>query len=311
MRKNEIITNVRHRLEYLVVLFFIFFLKNLSAKSIFRLGRLLGNLSYSLATKRRRIALINLNIAFGNKKSNKEKKEIIKNSFIQVALSTLQSLWVLKQPRRVKQLIEGDPSGLDLVKKCLLRRKGIFFLTAHYGNWEIMGIDHGYRGMCKLHSIIRRLDNPHLNEVALKFRTVSGNGIFCRNESLLQIVRALKNNEAVAVMMDQNTAKGGVFVDFFGRKAATARSLARLSYRTGTPIIPFFCYPTEKGTYRVKYGPELTLKKTGHKEHDIIEWTQACEKFIETTIRDTPNPWIWAHRRWKTRPSEEQGIKIY
>jgi len=179
MRKSEIITNFRHRFEYLVVLFFIFFLKNLSAKSIFRLGRLLGNLSYSLATKRRRIALINLNIAFGNKKSNKEKKEIIKNSFIQVALSTLQSLWVLKHPRRVKQLIEGDPSGLDLVKKCLLRRKGIFFLTAHYGNWEIMGIDHGYRGMCKLHSIIRRLDNPHLNEVALKFRTVSGNGIFC------------------------------------------------------------------------------------------------------------------------------------
>ncbi|MBT3514839.1 MAG: lysophospholipid acyltransferase family protein [Nitrospina sp.] len=311
MKKSAILISIKHQFEYLVVLFFIFFLKNLSAKSIFLLGRILGNLSYSLTTKRRKIALVNLNIAFGNKKSNKEKKKIIKNSFIQVALSTLQSLWVLKNPNRVKQLIEGDPVGLDIVEKCLLRQKGIFFLTAHYGNWEIMGIDHGYRGICKLHSIIRRLDNPYLDEVAFKLRTISGNGIFYRNESLLQIVRVLKNNEAVAIMMDQNTAKGGIFVDFFGEKAATARALARLSYRTGTPIIPFFCYPTEKGTYRLKYGPELTLKKTEHREKDITEWTQLCEKFIEKTINDTPDPWIWAHRRWKTRPPEEKGRKVY
>ena len=115
MRENKIMTNVRHRFEYFVILLFIFFLKNLSAKSIFRLGRILGHLSYTLASKRRKIALINLSIAFGNKKSNKEKNKIIKNSFIQVALSTLQSLWVIKHPSRVNQLIEGDPSGLDPV----------------------------------------------------------------------------------------------------------------------------------------------------------------------------------------------------
>ena len=311
MNKNKIITNIKHRVEHLVVLFFVFFLNYFSAKTILHLGRILGSVSYALATKRRKIAFVNLNIAFGNKKSNKEKKEIIKNSFTQVALTTLQSLWVLKQPLRACQLIDDEPTGLDLVKKSLLRQKGIFFLTAHYGNWEIMGIDHGFRGVCKLHSIIRRLDNPYLDEIALKFRTISGNGVFCRDEPLLKIVRALKNNESVSIMMDQNAAKGGVFVDFFGEKAATAKALSRLSYRTGTPIIPFFCYPTKKGTYRVKYGPELTLKKTGDKEQDIIEWTQACEKFIEKTIKDTPDPWTWGHRRWKTRPPEDQGVKIY
>jgi len=303
--------NIRHRLEYLIVLFFIFSLKNLSAKTIFRLGSILGKTSYSVATKRRQIALINLNIAFGNKKSTNEKNELIKKSFIQTSLTTLQSLWVLSHPERVNQLIEENPTGLDLVKKCLLRQKGIFFLTAHYGNWEIMGINHGYQGICKLNSIVRRLDNPYLNEVALKLRTISGNGIFCRDDSLLQIVRALKNNEAVAIMMDQNTAKGGLFIDFFGEKASTARALARLSYRTGTPIIPLFCYPTRNGKYRIEYGPELILKKTGDKEKDIVLWTQACEKHIEQTIQKNPVPWTWAHRRWKTRPTEERGTKIY
>ena len=189
--------------------------------------------------------------------------------------------------------------------------KRYFFLTAHYANWEIMGINHGYQGICKLNSIVRKLDNPYLNKVALKLRTISGNGIFFRDNSLLQIVRALKNNEAVAIMMDQNTAKGGVFVDFFGKTASTARALARLSYRTGTPIIPLFCYPNRNGTYRIEYGPELILKKTGDKEKDVVLWTQACEKHIEQTIQENPVPWTWAHRRWKTRPTEERGTKIY
>ena len=275
------------------------------------MGCLLGTLSYKLVTKRKRVARINLDIAFGDSKPDKEKRQIIKNSFIQMAVSALQSLWIVKYPNRVYQLIEEEPAGLDILRKCIERRKGIFFLTAHYGNWEIMGIYHGYQGTCKLHSIIRQLDNPYLDKMVMKLRTVSGNGVFCRNDSPLRIVRAIKSNEAVAIMMDQNTAKGGIFVDFFGKKAATPRSLALLSHRTGAAILPLFSYPTKKGTYRIEYGPELTLKKSDYKERDVIEWTQACEKFIEKKICDTPNPWMWVHRRWKTQPPEEQEKKIY
>ena len=143
----------------------------------------------------------------------------------------------------------------------------------------------------------------------MKLRTISGNGVFCRNESPLRIVRAIKNNEAVAVMMDQNTAKGGIFVDFFGKKAATPRSVALLSHRTGAAILPLFSYPTGKGTYRIEYGPELSLEKSDYKERDVFEWTQACEKFIEKKIHDIPSPWMWAHRRWKTQPPEEPEKK--
>ena len=145
----------------------------------------------------------------------------------------------------------------------------------------------------------------------MELRTISGNGIFYRNESPVRILRAIKDNEAVAVMMDQNTAKGGIFVDFFGKKAATPRSLALLSYRTGAAILPLFSFPTGKGTYRIKYGPELTFKKSDNKKLDIIEWTQACEKFIEKTIHSTPAPWMWIHRRWKTQPQEQQAKKVY
>ena len=174
MNKNNSATAIRHLFEYVTVLLLIFTLKPLSAKNVFRVGRLLGSLAYKLATKRKQFARTNLDIAFGNTKSDKEKNQIIKNSLIQMAVSIFQSLWIIKYPTRVYQLIEEEPVGIDILKKCIERRKGIFFLTAHYGNWEAMGIYHGYQGTCKLNSIIRQLDNPYLDEMIRKFRTVSG-----------------------------------------------------------------------------------------------------------------------------------------
>mgnify|MGYP003301149670 CR=1 FL=1 len=79
-----------------------------------------------------------------------------------------------------------------------------------------------------------------------------------------------------------------IFVDFFGKKAATPRSLALLSYRTGTPILPLFCYPTKKGTYRIEYGPEIQFEKSDNKKNDILNWTHQCVQFIENVVRKNP-----------------------
>jgi KDO2-lipid IV(A) lauroyltransferase len=303
---------LRYRLEYAIYLFFSLCVQNLSRQSVRRLGRLIGAGGYHLAKKRNRIAEINLNIAFGESKSADQKKRIIKNSFTQLVVSALQLLWAGHCPKeRVFELIDHEPEGLDVLRHCLERKKGVFFLTAHYGNWEVMGIYHGYMGISPLYSIARALDNPYLEKIAMKLRTISGNGIFYKEQSPLKIVRTLKNNCCVAVMMDQNMARGGIFVDFFGKKTATARSIAVLSYSTGAPILPLFCYPLPNGKYKIKYGPELLLEKTGDKETDILNWTQVCEKYLESVIREFPDPWMWGHRRWKTRPPEEKGVKVY
>jgi len=244
---------------------------------------------------------------FSDTKSMDQKLQIIQESFKNLAVAALQSIWVtLDTEKRVRRLIEGEPEGLEILKKCLEKRKGIFFLTAHYGNWEIMGLNHGLLGSCPLSSIARKLDNPYLNTLVEKLRTSTGNNIFYRNDSLLKIVRELKNNNSVAVMMDQNTAKGGIFVDFFGLKASTPRSVAQLSYRLGTPVLPLFSYPTIKGTYKIKYGPELVFKNSENKNQIVLDWTQEMEKHIESIIRKNPSPWMCGHRRWKTRPKGDE-----
>ena len=270
----------------------------------------MGSLVFLFSGKRKRSAETNLDIIFEDSKSTDEKNKIIKKSFQNLAVSALQCLWATHDTKkRVQKLIEGEPAGLDILRESLKKNKGVFFLTAHFGNWEIMGLFHGYLGICPLSSIVRKLDNPYLDKTTKEFRTLSGNKIFYRDESPLKIVRELKNNGSVAVMMDQNTAKGGIFVDFFGKKAATPRSLALLSYRSGTPILPLFCYPTDKGTYRIEYGPEMQFKKSGNKDYDILQWTQQCQLFIENIIRENPASWMCGHRRWKTRPPEE--AKVY
>ncbi len=279
---------------------------------IYRLSRVFGYLLYKLGGNRKKIARINLDIAFGNSKTQKEKEKIIIGSFCNSTLVLLQCIWVEAAPKeRIKEIIPNSPSGVENFQQCLDRKKGMFVLVAHYGNWELMGLAHGYLGLTPLHSIVRKLDNPYLDRLAEEFRCVSGNSIFYKTEPPLKMVRVVKKNGCIAVMMDQNTAKGGIFVDFFGKPAATARSIALLSIATGAAVFPFFCFPEKKGQYRIQYGPEISFSPSGNKEKDIFDLTQQCEKFLESVIREVPEPWMWVHRRWKTRPPEEQGGRVY
>jgi KDO2-lipid IV(A) lauroyltransferase len=300
---------IRHFLEYILVRILILWVTPLSQKQGVAFGKCLGALVFRFSGKRKKAAFTNMDIMFSDSYSSDQKKRIVKRSFEALAVSAIQSVWVTtKTVERVNALIEGEPKGLDILRKCLEKKKGIFFLTAHYGNWEIMGLHHGLLGICPLSSIVRKLDNPYLDTFVTQLRTTTGNQIFYRDDSLLKIVRELKNNSSVAVMMDQNTARGGLFVDFFGLKASTPRAVAQLSYRMGTPVLPLFCYPTEKGTYKIEYGPELTLVKSENKDHDILSWTQKMQTYIESVIQKNPTPWMCGHRRWKTRPPEENKI---
>ncbi len=311
-RSHGLLKQARFLLEHAGVSLLSLSVRWLSAGNIVRLGRFVGDVAYRLSGRRVRTALTNLDIAFADSKTPAEKKRIVKQSFRHFCVAALQCLWLQHDTkRRAAALIEGPPKGLELLQASLKRGNGVFFLIAHYGNWEVPGIHNGFLGICPLHFIVRRLDNPYLEERVRRFRSVSGNGIFYRDESPFKIVRALKNNACVAVMMDQNTARDGLFVNFFGKKAATPRSLAVLSLKLDTPILPMFSHPTEKGTYCVELGPLIEAETTGDKEKDVLSWTQACESFLESVIRARPEPWMWFHRRWKTRPAEERNDPVY
>ncbi len=311
-RRQTIPKKIRYVLEYVLFHIVLFPVQMLSLNRINRLARFLGNALYYVSPQRRKIARINLDIAFGDTKTPEEKRRIARQSIIHMVTTALQCLWVTRNTKqRVYQLFPFEPEGLEHLNHSLKRGKGAFYLMAHYGNWEVLGIFWAYRNFAQVYSIARKLDNPYLEKFLINLRTLSGGGVFHKEESPIKMVRALKKNSCVAVMMDQNGGIGGLFVDFFGKKAATPRSLAVLSYSTGAAVLPLIPYPTEKGTYQAVLLPEIKLEKTGDKDKDIFRWTQAYQKVLEKVIRERPEPWMWIHRRWKSRPMEERHISIY
>jgi KDO2-lipid IV(A) lauroyltransferase len=121
------------------------------------------------------------------------------------------------------------------------------------------------------------------------------------------IIRHLKKNGIVGLMIDQNMAwQEGVFVDFFGRPAATSNGLALLALHTGAPVIPGMTVRGGDGKYKLIIGEEVEIIRTGDRDRDVIMNTQKFTRIVEEMVRRYPDQWFWVHQRWKTKVCQIQ-----
>lgn len=267
------------------------------------LGRMIGWLCYLLDKKHRMITQDNLKIAYGAKFSSRLSKRISRQSFMhfgQVFLDIIKFSCLKEEKRKKIFVVEGEEN----LKKALQRGRGALVFTAHYGNWEIGSFFLSKKD--KLNVIVRPLDNKLLEKELLKLRTKLGAKVIYKHQATKHILHSLREKEIVAFLIDQNVLRSqGVFVDFFGKKAATTPSLAAFYLRTKSPLIPAFCYPLSLHRYQIKIHDPLEISLTGDYDQDVLKITQICTKIIENQIRKNPDCWFWFHRRWKTRPEGE------
>jgi KDO2-lipid IV(A) lauroyltransferase len=267
------------------------------------IGRALGSLIYRIDKKHRQIALSNLKIAFGNRISETKRKEIAKASFRHFGsfFSDIIKLRHMKQDK-ILRFIAID--GTEHLKKALLQGKGALIFSAHLGNWEMATAPVSEIG--KINVIARPLDNRLLEKELFYIRKKLGANVIYKQQAARSVLHALAVHEMVAVLIDQNTVRNqAVFVDFFGRSAATTPSLAAFHLRTEAPIVPVFCYPVPSGMYHVKIQQPLKIDVTGKEEQDILKITQLCTNIVQDQIQENPQFWLWFHDRWKTRPEGE------
>ena len=263
-------------------------------------GRILGQMFYFFDKKHRTIALSNLNNALGDELSDKNRQKIASRSFKHFGefLFSLIKFSSWKEPKRNRSLeIEGEENLMNVLKE----KKGALLFSAHYGNWEIAPFY--LKTLSEMSVIARPLDNPRLEKALHKVRAGIGARVIPKKSASKQTLRALSKNEMVAVLIDQNVLKSqAVFVDFFGRKAATTPALAVFHLRSKAPLVPVFCYPVSFRRYKIKIMKPLEFQPTGDHDQDIQNITQACTTIIETQIRKRPEFWLWFHNRWKTQP---------
>jgi KDO2-lipid IV(A) lauroyltransferase len=193
--------------------------------------------------------------------------------------------------------------GLDHYIDAKRRGQGILVATAHLGNWELSAFAHALLTE-PMSVMVRPLDNPMLDKLVESRRAMSGNRLILKRDAARLVIRALKNNEAVGILVDQNTAASeGVFVDFFGKRACAGSAFVKLAHHSGAAVVPGFAlWDKSRDRYVLRFYPEVAL--TGNVERD----TQRIHAIIESVIREYPDQWMWIHRRWKTRPNGEAAF---
>ena len=280
------------------------FLAVLPRRAVLALGGGLGRLAGRLGRMQTRIVESNLAVAFGKEKTPAERERIARGFFAQLGRCLFD---ILKaghmSATRVRALI--DVEGGERLESALAAGKGALVLSAHYGNWEFTVPV--LSGFAVTRPIQRDLDNPHIGRDLERLRRKFGGATISKFNAARPVLQALSRNEIVLILIDLNVLRssGPVFVDFFGRPAATTPALAAFHLKTGAPIVPMFCEPVPRGRYRVTFHEPLVFERTADREADVLKITRSCTNMIELRIRERPEPWLWIHKRWNTRPPGE------
>jgi KDO2-lipid IV(A) lauroyltransferase len=197
--------------------------------------------------------------------------------------------------------------GMEHVEEAYRQGRGMITFTAHMGCWELMAvyITHRYP---RVAMVVRPLDNPKLNTLVTQVRASGGGGVIDSHRVLKDGMRHLRSNGVLGVLIDQNFYKGGVFVDFFGRPAATTTLVPLLARRTGCAVLPFHNVWRDGKVY-IRCEAPVQLSVDEDPARAIAQDTQMLTSIVERWVREDPSQWLWLHNRWKRRP--QQGELIY
>ncbi|MHB8909206.1 MAG: lysophospholipid acyltransferase family protein [Syntrophales bacterium] len=259
----------------------------------------LFRLFYILVPRQRLIAIHNLRCAFPEK-SDSEILWIARDVYRNMGIMAAEFFDI---PRLTKENIGKfvEVEGLEHGLRALEKGRGVLFFTGHFGNWELSATAAAL--LIKPAAVIyRKLDNALLEHLVLRVRSAAGNILIPKEHAMRTLIRSLKRNEIVGILIDQNVAwYEGVFVDFFGRPACTTNGLALLALHTGAPVLPGYMVRLPDGRYRLVVGPEIELIRTGDRDADVLANTRRFTKVIEEVVRRYPDQWFWVHQRWKTQ----------
>ncbi len=273
----------------------------LPLKFTWKLADSLGRIWFQVDKKHRRIALGNLKIAWGDKLSEEERRTIARRNFIHLARVLLELPYLRKLS---SDDLDGFVSfhGIEHFANALKKGKGVLLLASHFGNWELMALAFSLR-YHPINIVVRPLDSPFWDNLLAKIRTRGGNQLIPKRGSVRKMLHLLAAGDAVALLLDQNSAwYEGVFVPFFNEIACTNKALSTIALRTGAPVIPAFNVRQPDGSYQIFCQPEIVFGKSGDITRDVEENTAKFNKIIETYVRRYPEQWFWVHQRWKTRP---------
>ena len=290
--------NIVHLLSYIILRITCFILILLPLGSSYFLARGIGNFAWHVLRYRRQIVMDNLQIAFGREMGKSQLEEIAAESYKQIAMSFIELLIGPKLQKEIQRILQAEQ--IELIQELLRQGHGLITVTGHLGGWELQAAAAATVIAEPLTVAAVQQSNPYINRFIAKRRNAMGMQVAGTKEAMKLLLKALRNHQVIGLAADQNAGAHAVFVDFFGKTAATHPGPAQLALKFNAPMLV---------AVAVRIGPaqfKILAQQVEIKEDDTVKTlTQRHVKILESFIRQYPEQYFWLHRRWKTRPADE------
>ncbi|MBI5091574.1 MAG: hypothetical protein HZB26_03920 [Candidatus Hydrogenedentes bacterium] len=264
------------------------------------LGRFLGRLAYYIVPRIRTVGMANLDLAYGETLNRAEKRRILKGAAENVGIVAAEFSKIPK--------LHGDflkryvtVTGLELIDF----DRGGMLISGHCGNWEWMAPachGSGYR----VAEVVRPLDHPRFNALVNGTRTAGLDKTIPKESAGPEMIRMLQEGWLVGVLVDQSPRVSGVPVNFFGAPCWATVAPVMAAVRARVPVYGISLTRDAHGHYTLSVRTKIEVKRSNDPQRDLVEYSQRCQDFVESVIREYPEQWLWLHRRWKPRPRLER-----
>ena len=265
------------------------------------LGGWVGLAAWKLITKDQRLIFRHLSLCYNGSLTVREKVNIGQRFFINSGRNISD---LIRFENHYDRDIHGliDVEGMAHFDNAYKKGKGVFGITGHLGNFELLAVflaKCGYR----IGVVSRPLADNKLNEMLITNRKKMGIANFYASENPIGVVKWLKSGGAIGVLIDTDSSRvKGDFFPFYNRLSKLPVGQSVMALRLGSPLVPIACVRNGNNRYKVIIRPEIPINNTGDLKNDINRITRSCSLELETMIRTYPDQWIWMHNRWKSSP---------
>ncbi|VAW68641.1 Lipid A biosynthesis lauroyl acyltransferase [hydrothermal vent metagenome] len=271
-------------------------LSKLQLKTIHRLGRIIGKLTWITNSRIRKIAEKNIDFCFPELNS-RQQKELVQNILNETGKVILETGKMWRSPAEDTLMLVKECENVHLILQAQQQGRGVILAAPHYGSWEIIGL------YCAKHypftCMYAPMGIPPVDQLIRQARQRTGANIIATDLSgIRSMSKALKRNELVGILPDQSPQENGIFVPFFGHPCYTMTLLPKLAKKTNAVVLYTYAQrlPDSSG-YKIVFREGTDLA--------AMELKQACiemNRDIEKLIRETPHQYQWTYKRFKRRP---------
>jgi lipopolysaccharide heptosyltransferase II len=289
-------------LEYLVYLIYragFALISLFPLRLLFALGRALGFCGWLLLPKYRQLAFRNIDIAFGEEKSPREIRRIVRRHFQRLGANLLCGLKLAAMPlEKVRERVKVE--NAEAPERELRSGRPVIYILSHIGNWELQAqMFPPVIGFVRNSTIYQPLANRYIDRHVRALRGRAGVELFDRNEGFQKATELLRQGGAIGILSDQHAGDQGLWVPFFGKLASTTSLPALLTKRTGAALLGTAIYTEAPGRWRMVFADRIDAAGDS-----VEEMTAKANELIATQIRRAPEDGFWLHNRWKTpRPN--------